>query len=118
MAYTIDRNVIVESGVNTESRLVKVSVTAGHDIPIPHTLRHTPVWAQVIQATEIAVGAFPATSRVSPLVWDTIAFVYVTGGTPSQGTGTLYVHVTAPAQGTTEIVYFTLHLGRTHSRAR
>jgi len=126
MAIITNERTLIEKGVNTESWLCKVSVTTYEIVPISHTLRHTPVWAQVIQAVDLnGTGLLPLASRVHPALLDNGAtpsvLSYVTGGNPAAGTGILYVTVTAPKAGptvTTETVYFTLHLGRTHSRAR
>ncbi len=124
MANTILINTLVEGGVNTQSRLLKVSVDAAGTFAIPHTLYHgNPVWAQVIQAKE-TITNLPANVRVYPQVLETPAapngtsLAYSVGGNPAAGTGLLYVYFTAPAGGQTEIVHFTLHMGRTHSRAR
>jgi len=123
MAVIINESTLIESGVNTQSRLCKVSVTSQETVGIAHTLRHNPVWAQVIQAVDLnGTGLLPTASRVYPTLLDNGAtpsvLSYVMGGNPAQGTGTIYVQITAPSQGATEVVYFTLHLGRTHSRAR
>jgi hypothetical protein len=125
MADTILINTLVENGVNTESRLLKISCDTGGTVPIPHTLRHNPVWAQVIQAKEVitplpvTIGVFPALIELPfPPGPPGTSLAYASGGNPSAGTGTLYVYLCPPPQGTTEIIHFTLHLGRTHSRAR
>ncbi len=123
MADTILINTLVEGGVNTQSRLLKVSCDTGGSVPIPHTLRHHPVWAQVIQAKETITG-LPVAVGVNPQITETPAapngtsLAYSTGGNPTIGTGTLYVYLCPPRPGETEIIHFTLHLGRTHSRAR
>ena len=128
MAYDTLTVTLLESGVNTQSKLCKVTgLTTAETIAIPHNLRHTPVWAQVItgaytvDAGVTVVDPIAAGSRARPVISDPGGLgtmVYLTGGTPSAGTGTIIVRLSAPAVGTTETVYFTLHLGRTHSRAR
>jgi len=126
-AYDTLTVTLLESGVNTQSKLCKVTgLTSAETIQIPHNLRHTPVWAQVINAAYSTVpGAVvdPVAngSRAFPVISDPGGLgtmTYYTAGTPSAGTGIILVRLTAPAVGTTETVYFTLHLGRTHSRAR
>ena len=120
MANTILINSLVESGVNTQSRLLKVSVDAAGTFPVPHTLLHAPVWAQVIQAKEVITG-LPANVRVYPQIQETPAAPNGTVlgyGSSASPPGLVYVYFTAPAGGQTEVIHFTLHLGRTHSRAR
>jgi len=128
MAYDTLTVTLLESGVNTQSKLCKVTgLTTAETIPIPHNLRHTPVWAQVItgaytvDAGVTVVDPIATGSRAYPIVSDPGGLgtmTYFTAGNPAAGTGMLMVRLSAPAAGTTETVYFTLHLGRTHSRAR
>ena len=132
MAWETLTVTLLESGVNTQSKLCRVTgLTTQETIAIPHTLRHTPVWAQVIPAAYTVdadltppvtvVAPIEAGPKAYPTIWDQNGLgtmTYMTGGTPSAGTGTIMVTLSAPALGTTETVYFTLHLGRTHSRAR
>jgi hypothetical protein len=118
MANTVLINTLVESGVNTESRLLKISCDVAGILNIPYTLQHYPVWVQVIQAKEV-ITALPAAARVLPIVAENPLAPNGTTLYYAFGFNTVAVYLTGPSRpGETEIVHFTLHLGRTHSRAR
>jgi len=125
----------LHSGVNQQSRLVKVSIDSSSSLAVPHTLTFHPKWVEMKEAKGLnAAGnpvALPSNSQavflqvqertvadaaVLPDVGGTTALTFSLGGNPALGTGTVFVWCEAPTQqGQTDYAYFTMHVGRTHS---
>jgi len=129
----------LHSGVNQQSRLVKISVDGAGSLQIPHTLTFHPKWIEMAECKAFdKTGALVnLPSLLKDQVWLQVqeqdvadaavppnvggvggvqALTFALGGNPSLGTGVAYVYCQAPnPPGTTDYVYFTFHLGRTHS---
>ena len=125
----------LHDGVNQQSRLVKVSVDSNGSLAIPHTLTFHPKWVEMKEAKGLDVNQagvnlpsnaqavflqvqerVVAEAAVAPDVGTPLALTFSLGGNPAAGTGIVYVWCVAPTQqGATDYVYFTFHVGRTHS---